>query len=139
MQKPTFPNFNRLFSAAMHKFDPKGIFQNNFGRRLLGISTKSDIDPQVVHCALLDNCFCSKDSDCADSQNCVFLPGYDSFSVCKTRNELPEHQFDKTRFSNMNPLWYLSVNVPALVAAVLGKCSLGSFVKTVADVLGSLG
>ena len=75
------------FIDKMHQYDPKGVFLNDFGRRLLGIGTRINFDPMTKHCALLDNCICAKDSDCADGQNCGTLNG---FRVCKSPSLLPE-------------------------------------------------
>ncbi|XP_037042731.1 probable L-gulonolactone oxidase 6 [Bradysia coprophila] len=131
------PQARKNFIAAMKKFDPKGIFLNNFGRRLLGTGTRIDADPKTIHCALLDNCFCSEDSDCVESQSCTSLPGYENYPVCKTRNEVPII-FEKNRFSGVNLLQYLSVTLPTLAAEAVTKCSVGSVIKTVTNVVGSL-
>lgn len=69
----------------MNKFDPSGIFLNNFGRRVTHNGTEIDIDPLTTRCALLDNCFCSEDSDCGVNQICTSISGYD-YPVCETKN-----------------------------------------------------
>ncbi|KAG4077289.1 hypothetical protein HA402_009918 [Bradysia odoriphaga] len=73
------------FVAAMQKYDPNGIFLNNFGRRLMNKDTEIDFDPLTTRCALLDNCFCSNSSDCGEQQNCTSISGY-NYPVCQTRN-----------------------------------------------------
>ncbi len=45
----------------MWKYDPPGVFLSK-GHRLLGNS--DDVDPQVKHCALQDDCICQHDDDC---------------------------------------------------------------------------
>ncbi|XP_037034206.1 L-gulonolactone oxidase 5-like [Bradysia coprophila] len=55
----------RKFVAIMNKYDPNEVFINNFGRRVKRTGYKLDIDPKTKHCALLDNCFCSKNCDCS--------------------------------------------------------------------------
>lgn len=126
----------------MKKFDPNEVFINNFGRRLKGKGTKVDTDPLVVRCALLDNCFCSKDSDCGATQTCTTLPGYNYF-VCKTKNEVPS-AFNKrllpTPFGILN---FLIFNVPNLaLSALRGNCSVDALYSgltgTVGNVLRSL-
>ncbi|KAJ6635180.1 L-gulonolactone oxidase 2 [Pseudolycoriella hygida] len=127
------------FKAAMSKFDPNQLFLNNFGRRLTQTGTKLDLDPKIIHCALLDNCFCSKNSDCATEQTCTTLPGY-NFTVCKTKNEVPEAHFDKNSFPPPAALfnWLVTV-LPTLVTSVLARCPLpGVLLKTVPNVVGSL-
>lgn len=122
----------------MTKFDPNGIFLNNFGRRLKKTGTKIDLDPSTTRCALLDNCFCSENSDCADSQRCTTLPGY-TYPVCKTINEVPEQQLSKSSFPPpLEVLDWLSLTVPTLVTAVLAKCSLGGILDAVPDVVASV-
>lgn len=51
----------------MNKFDPNEVFINNFGRRMKGTGSVIDEDPATKHCALLDNCICSKNKDCGDT------------------------------------------------------------------------
>lgn len=80
--------FNKTLShtATMLKFDPNGIFINNFGRRLIRKGTKVDIDPKTTRCALLDNCFCTNDSECAATQICTSVSGYNNYRGCQTKN-----------------------------------------------------
>lgn len=115
--------------AAMNKFDPNEIFINNFGRRIKHKGTKVDIDPLTTHCAILDNCICSKDADCGYYQTCTTLPGY-SYRVCKTRNEVPEFTVHKNGFPpSLGVLGYLLTSIPTLANAALANC-------TVKDLLG---
>ena len=65
----------------MQLFDPNGVFLNDFGRRLLETGAKIDTDPHTVHCALLDNCICGEDADCANGQVWGTL---NSFNVCQS-------------------------------------------------------
>ena len=104
----------------MAKFDPNGVFMNNFGRRLKGIGNKMDIDPLTKRCALLDNCFCTKDSDCGRSQICTTLPNY-SFNVCKTINEFPE-TFDHSKIPPLDKIIEYFEQVPTLAAQVAATC-----------------
>ncbi|KAJ6647385.1 L-gulonolactone oxidase 5 [Pseudolycoriella hygida] len=128
------PVARQKFVAAMNKFDPNEVFINNFGRRLKGTGTKVDTDPLVVRCALLDNCFCTKNSDCGEGQTCTTLPGYKYF-VCKTRNEVPM-VFNKGLLPTpLNILNFLAYNVPTLISALGGRCTLGAIIST----LGSAG
>lgn len=121
----------------MHKFDPNEVFQNNFGRRITKNDTKIDSDPKTTRCALLDHCFCSKNSDCAESQRCVSLPGY-TYTVCKTDNEVPV-QINEISFPPpLTVLDWLVATVPTSVTAVLGKCTLHGLGNSILDVLGSL-
>lgn len=113
----------------MNKFDPNEVFINNFGRRLKKKGTKVDIDPLVVRCALLDNCFCSKDSDCGATQTCTTLPGY-NYRVCKTKNEVPS-VFNKGLLPPpLGILNFLAYNVPTLSTVLLGSnCSLAALIS----------
>lgn len=122
----------------MEKYDPNKVFINSFGRRMIKNSTKIDFDLMTTRCALLENCFCSEDSDCADEQICTSLPGY-NYLVCKTKNEIPERQFDRSLFPPPSGLlnWFMTV-VPTLVTAALAKCPIVGVVDTVPDVLTSL-
>lgn len=122
----------------MQRFDPNQIFQNNFGRRLTKSGSDIDFDPKTTRCALLDNCICSKDSDCAVTQRCISLTGY-NYTVCKTKNEVPEVQLIKSSFPPpLAVLDWLSITVPTLVIAALAKCSLGLGLSTVSSVIDSL-
>lgn len=107
----------------MDKFDPYEIFINNFGRRIKRKGTTVDIDPLTTHCALLSNCICSQDSDCAANQICTTIPGYDYY-VCKTRNELPESTMDK---STLPPpfglLGFILTNIFTATTAAFANCS----------------
>lgn len=125
--------------ALMDKYDPNKIFINNFGRRMTKSGTKIDLDPLTTRCALLDNCICSKNSDCAKKQTCTTIPGYD-YKVCKTNNETPEQVFDRSLFPPPTGLlnWLLTV-VPTLSIAALAKCPVLDFViDTIPDLLGSV-
>jgi len=73
----------------MAQYDPNGVFMNAFGARLKGTGTAADTDPKVTHCALLDNCICSKNSDCALGQICSYINGYRNFSSCITLGTIP--------------------------------------------------
>lgn len=124
-------------SAAMNKFDPNEVFINNFGRRLKKIGTKVDTDPLVTRCALLDNCFCSKNSDCGDTQLCTALPGY-NYPVCKTKNEIPS-VFNKGLLPPpLGILNFLINNVPTLAAALLGNCSLDALFFSLGGAAGNI-
>lgn len=115
----TFSNvFITLFSATMDKYDPNGIFLNDFGRRIKQIGNKTDSDPLSTHCGLLDNCFCFSNSDCADSQTCTSIPGY-NYTVCKTINECPI-LLDQLTFPSMPDLLdWLNNTLPGLVTEAL--------------------
>lgn len=122
----------------MKKYDPNHIFINNFGRRITKTGTKIDFDPLTTRCALLDNCFCSKDADCAKTQLCTTLPGY-TYPVCKTINEVPEKQLNKSEFPPpAGFLNWLSLTVPNLAIAALAQCPLPGLLHTVPKVIGSL-
>lgn len=104
----------------MKKFDPNGIFLNNFGRRLTYNGTKIDIDPLTTKCALLDNCFCSKDSDCADTQTCTTISGY-RYPVCKTKNIRSGQTFNRKEYpANFSIVDWFKNTVPALISSL--KC-----------------
>lgn len=120
----------------MEKFDPDKVFLNNFGRRITRKGTKIDIDPLTTRCALLDNCFCSKDSDCANTQICTTIDGYD-YNVCETENVVAEAKCDKSTFPPpVGILNWLLTTVPTLATAVVAKCTLPSVIKTVAEITG---
>lgn len=103
----------------MQKFDPNGIFLNNFGLRLTGMSTEMDIDPSTTRCALLDNCFCSESSDCGNSQICTSIPGY-NYKVCETKNVIAT-QFNRNDFPPAFEVGYwFFYNFPQLISSL--KC-----------------
>jgi len=85
---------------------------NKFGRRLLGLSTKMDVDPKVNHCALQDYCVCQKNSDCADwdGQVCetISIGGHD-YNVCK----------DTKVYNNTLPRPYDPYNSSSVFSAIL--------------------
>lgn len=123
----------------MKKFDPNQVFLNNFGRRILETGTDIDIDPLTTRCALLDNCFCSCDDDCANGQICTSLPGYSDYPVCQTKNVVPETKIDKKLFPP--PLGiadYLVDTVPTLVTSVLSQCTIPKVVNTVTSITSSI-
>lgn len=68
----------------MEEFDPRGVFLNDFGRRIRFGSTKTSMDSYTNHCALVDRCVCQKDEDCGDGSKdsylCDTIQGY---KVCK--------------------------------------------------------
>ncbi|OXA60733.1 L-gulonolactone oxidase [Folsomia candida] len=68
------PSARAAFIETMNKFDPNEVFINNFGRRLKKTSSKQDLHPAEIHCGIRDNCFCSKNSDCAVTQTCTTFP-----------------------------------------------------------------
>lgn len=123
----------------MKKFDPEQIFLNNFGRRILKTGTKIDIDPLTTRCALLDNCFCSRNDDCAVGQTCTTLPGYSYYPVCETKNVVPETKVDKNIFPPpLGIVDWLVTMVPTLVTAVIGKCVVPKVIKTITSITDSL-
>jgi FAD-dependent oxidoreductase len=68
------------FKSAIEKYDPKGLFSNKFGNRILGLGyDKYEIPSHVTHCATQNYCLCSKNSDCAGNLKCGSLVGY---NVC---------------------------------------------------------
>jgi len=96
----------------MREFDPRGIFMNKFGRRLLGDSPEMDVDPKVNHCALQDYCICQKDSDCADwdGQVCTSVTdGGLKYNVCK----------DTKTFKYPSPRPYDPYNLTSVFSAIL--------------------
>lgn len=123
----------------MNKYDPDEIFINNFGRRLKRTGTKMDIDPKTIHCAILDNCICSKNSDCGTNQICSTVSGY-VYKVCRTRNEVAPVVTD-IKSLVPPPLgivpWLVST-LPTLVKSVISNCSLTDAVGTVGLLLPSL-
>ncbi|KAJ6643890.1 L-gulonolactone oxidase 5 [Pseudolycoriella hygida] len=129
----------RGFVAAMTKFDPNEVFINNFGRRMKRKGTKVDIDPLTVHCALLDNCICSKDTDCGYDQTCTTLPGY-TYPVCKTKNEVKEFTMDTSAFPPALGIFgFFLNNIHTLANAALSKCSLDDLLGGVFGILEKLG
>ncbi len=123
----------------MNKFDPNEIFINNFGRRIKRKGTKVDIDPLTVHCALLDNCICSKNTDCGNNQICTTLPGY-TYRVCKTRNEVSEFTVDRSAFPPaMGVIGFLLNSIHTLAKATLSNCSLGELFGGVLRIVEGLG
>jgi len=96
---------------------------NNFGRRLIGSSEVIDIDPRTTRCALLDNCFCMKDSDCGPTQYCGVVGEASNHTVCRTIND------DKVLQRARNPIlpirlldWALQ-NKPGLISSLAVKSS----------------
>lgn len=123
----------------MNKFDPDQVFMNNFGQRIKQTGIKIDSDPKSVRCALLDDCFCSKNGDCTDTQTCTKFPDYPDFSVCKTKNEVPEVGLDKSAFPPPAGVFnWLSVAVPNLVIPVFAQCPPTGLLDTGLNVVGSL-
>lgn len=103
----------------MNKFDPKGIFLNSFGRRLTYKGTKIDIDPLTTRCALLDNCFCSRNSDCAETQICTSISGY-NYPVCKTKN-IVFRKFNRNAYlPKFDMVDWATNTVPTLISSL--KC-----------------
>lgn len=89
-------------------------------------------------CGRSDNSFCSKNSDCADTQHCISIEAY-SYPVCKTNNEVPEKTLNKSSFPPpLELLDWFSLTVPTLAASVLARCTLGGILNTVPDVVGSV-
>ncbi|KAL1921710.1 uncharacterized protein VTP21DRAFT_10352 [Calcarisporiella thermophila] len=74
-----YPNAKK-FAEIVSRYDPKGIFLNNFGRRILGLTDAVQLPANTKHCALEDFCVCSVDSDCAKGQRCRRWMGT---NVCK--------------------------------------------------------
>lgn len=106
----------------MNTHDPNEVFINSVGLRLKGKGTKVDANPLNIHCALLDSCICTKDSDCGPNQTCTTLPGY-TYHVCKTKNEKPVCNEDSSSFPAISGVVrYLDKDVPQLAAAALKKC-----------------
>ncbi|XP_037034050.1 L-gulonolactone oxidase-like [Bradysia coprophila] len=126
------------FVGVMTKYDPNEVFINNFGRRIKRTGKKIDIDPLTRHCAILDNCFCSVNSDCASTQICTKLPGY-VYNVCKTKNEVAPVTFDRSIFGPpFGFLSYLVSDVPTLVKSVISNCSLTDALGTVVSLVPSI-
>lgn len=124
-----------LITAVMNKYDPNEVFINSFGRRMKKTGTKVDFDPLTKHCAILDNCICSKNTDCASTQICTRLPGY-SYRVCKTKNEIAEFEFDKSLLpAPLGIVTYLVSVVPTLITAAISNCSLTDAVGAVSNLI----
>lgn len=121
----------------MNKFDPKEIFINNFGRRLKSKGTKVDTDPLLKHCALLDNCFCSNNTDCGKTQICTTLPGY-KYRVCKTRNEVPLVFNRGSLPSPLDLMDFLMTDVPTLALALLGHCTVDVLLNVITNATGNV-
>lgn len=109
----------------MKKYDPNGVFMNNFGRRVLGTSTTMDIDPLEVHCGIRDNCICSQDSDCPTTHTCTNLPGYSQYNVCQTIGETRQPQLSAitTNFNNFSMLSWMKQSVTYLQIVVVSIAS----------------
>lgn len=118
------PKERSNFVEAMNKFDPNQIFLNSFGRRILKIGSKIDIDPLTTRCALLDNCFCSLDTDCAKGQICTTLPGYDDCYVCQAKNVVLETKFDKSEMPQFSVFNFLFSTIPMSLMSVRTECQL---------------
>lgn len=113
-----------LIAEAMNKFDPDEIFINNFGRRIKRQGTIVDIDPLTIHCAILGNCICSQNADCAESQTCTTIPGY-NYNVCKTINEIPEVAIDKKKLPPpFGVLGFLLSNIFTSAPQAYANCSI---------------
>ncbi|KAL1914676.1 uncharacterized protein VTP21DRAFT_8087 [Calcarisporiella thermophila] len=67
----------KKFAEIVSRYDPKGIFLNHFGRRMLGLADAVQVPTNTKHCALEDFCVCSVDSDCAAGQRCRRWMGAD--------------------------------------------------------------
>jgi len=95
---------------------------NKFGRRLVGTDTAIDLDQKVRRCAMLDNCICSKSSDCGPGQVCGYVEGYWSHPVCRTLNdELVLKQVQKAELPINFVAWILET-IPALVLTAKARC-----------------
>ncbi|KAJ6637361.1 L-gulonolactone oxidase [Pseudolycoriella hygida] len=107
------------FLVAMTKFDPNGVFLNSFGRRLKRSGTVIDVDPLTTRCALLDNCLCSVNADCAKHQICTTISGF-GYPVCQTKNFVAT-TFNRSEFSDTFQVgdWYFNV-FPQLIYSL--KC-----------------
>lgn len=117
----------------MNKFDPNEVFINSFGRRIKNTGTKVDIDPLTTHCALLDNCFCTKNADCGKNQICTTIDNY-SYRVCQTKNEVPINFFPKLALPNATDLFnFFTLRSERMAAALLSECSIESLFSTFGD------
>lgn len=121
----------------MNKFDPNEVFINSFGRRIKDSGTEVDVDPLVTRCALLDNCFCTKNSDCGDNQICTTISDY-HYRVCKTKNEVPIDFFPKFILPNATGIVnFLSTQSGTLATALLSECSVESLLIALGDTTGN--
>lgn len=117
----------------MNTFDPNEVFINNFGRRIKNTGKKVDIDPLTTHCALLDNCFCTKNGDCGKNQICTTIDNY-NYRVCKTKNENTINFFPKLARPNATDLFnFFTLRSERMAAALLSECSIESLFSTFAD------
>lgn len=117
----------------MNKYDPNEVFINSFGHRIKKSGTKVDIDPLTVHCALLDNCFCTSNGDCGDNQICTTITGY-NYLVCKTKNEIPINFFPKIVLPNgPDLLTFFASEAKNIATALLSECTPESLLKTLGD------
>ena len=71
-----FPMWHR-FVATKKKFDPKGLFVNNFW-----LNTTKNIT-SFPGCALNSRCFCTDDSDCYEGLSCQPGRWYSEANVCR--------------------------------------------------------
>lgn len=121
----------------MNKYDPNEVFINNLGRRIKKTGTKVDIDPLTIHCALLDNCFCTTDGDCATNQLCTSVGNY-TYRVCQTKNEEPLNFFPKFILPNSTGfLEFLTTQTVTLATALLSECSAKSLFNALTDTTGN--
>jgi len=112
----------------MNKFDPNGIFMNNFGRRIKGLDTKIDLDPKVNRCALLDNCLCESDSDCGVNQICGTIPGYPDKPVCRVPNDdKVVSQIQNFKYPKNSLVAWLITNPIRIIAGAKLKCTASLF------------
>jgi len=137
LDKKLVPEARKSFVAVMNKYDPKGTFLNSFGRRMKNIGTKVDVDPAVTHCALLDNCICSKNGDCGKNQICTTIKGYD-YNVCKTRNEAPiPVPITESIFPGSNAiLGFLTGQALTLSTTLLNNCTAAAMKDVLGDTTG---
>lgn len=121
----------------MNKYDPNGVFMNSFGHRMKKTGSKVDIDPDVKHCALLDNCICSKNNDCGKNQICTTVSGYE-YQVCKTKNEGPiPLPFDKSIFPGSGDiLGFLTGKALTLSTTLLSNCTVDAMNDVLGDTTG---
>lgn len=121
----------------MNKFDPNEVFINNFGRRIKNSGTKVDFDPLITRCALLDNCFCSKNQDCGENQFCTTIPEY-NYNVCKTKNENPPISISKSILPKGNALMsFIFTEVETIATALLSDCSAKALTSALGNTTGN--